>query len=131
MKLKFPGRVEQSKPAGTAFSPLDDDAMTNFDDEELDEFKELYDFFVFVARQRLNKNEFESESVASDWVKCWTVLGYTYSSLLTLVTDFLRKKANGLVPFDLVRLTTVSGLFAGYMNKNTIVIFGAYDLLTY
>ncbi len=95
----IPARVEQTQPA--AYSPMDD-AMTNFDDDELDEFKELYDFFVFVARQRLNKNEFESESVASDWVKCWTVLGYSYSSLLTLVTDFLRKKANGLVPFDQV-----------------------------
>ena len=70
--------------------------------DEDDEFKPLYEFFVFVASQRMHKNEFESESLASDWVKCWNILGYTYNSMLDTAVDFLQKKANGLVPFDQV-----------------------------
>ena len=69
-----------------------------------DEYKPLFDFFVFVASKRMHKNEFESESLASDWVKCWLILGYTYESILNTAIDFLQKKANGLVPFDLVNL---------------------------
>ncbi len=43
------------------------------DPNDLQDFRSLHRFFVFVATTKMGKAQDEADSVARQWVKCWQV----------------------------------------------------------